>query len=126
MAQFASMDARFENLGVVVQQAMEVLDDVKSRQARVDKAYQKQGQQGYLSIVTGMSVPPAEKVRCSAAQSLAAARRRSDADAEQHQKEVIRHAQDEAIIHRGRSIERRTSAAQRVASRSASRGSSVQ
>ena len=54
MAQFASMGARFEHLGVVVQQAMEVLDDVKSRQARVGKAYQKQRQQGYLSIVTGI------------------------------------------------------------------------
>ena len=97
-----------------------------SHQARVDKAYQKQRQQGHLSIATDMSVPLAEKVSCRAAQSLAAARRRSDGDAEQQQREDIRHAQDEAIIHRGRSIERRISAAQRVASRSASRGSSIQ
>jgi len=135
IAQITVLDRRFEQLSGAVDEAMAVLNDVKSRQASLAKANARNAQQGPLNhALKSDDTPPVlfhssvtDQLRARSISSVKSARERDQVSRDERISGIITAAQNVATVARGRSLDTRISAAQSVASsRSASRSSSRQ
>ena len=113
MAQFADMNSKFQRLDEVVQQAMDTLNDVKSRQNTAGRVLDKLDHQGPLiGMMSRSNHVTAADVKCRVAQTVISRRQRSKTSKDQQLIAGIEHAQDVACAQRGRSVERWVEAAQ--------------
>lgn len=143
MAQFATLETRLSQLDVLVQQALETLDDVKNRQSTVAKTMGKLDKEGPLSallksreeisresgseqLLAGENGKVTKKeIEVRVANSMQKLKQRSSSRSRDNvQKEIhntsevagrIGRAQSLAETRRGRSLQRRVRAAQELA-----------
>ena len=133
VAKITALDRRFEQLNNAVDEAMAVLNDVKSRQASLAKANVRLAQQGPLNhALQSDDNPPVlfssterDQLRACSIRAIKGAEERNQQSRDERISGLITEAQHVATAARGRSLDKRISAAQSVASsRSASRSSS--